>query len=242
MSNTAPDRGFAPPYPTITAPTAPAPHWTYAQHPYPPSGFPPPAPPARHRALSWLVPCLVGVVALVIGFTAGALVGPFAGPMSGAYGSGNDTSREQPAALGTSVTLVNDPGEWEVSLGEPDYGADARVLEHDDLNEPAPDGLSYVVVPVTVTYHGPDRANAGADLWVSFVGADGRSYDEASLYASDAYVEGPDSLFYYGDLYDGGSLTGNVTLAIPEGAEADAASVWRVESIWTADAAYFAAG
>ncbi|MBZ2194602.1 hypothetical protein [Occultella gossypii] len=271
MASQPPDRSFAPPYPphrpTVTGsypagnrasypagyptgnqsgyPTVPQAGWPYAQTGPAPSGGPaatwPPAPPARSRVLVWLVPSLVGVLALVVGFAAGALTAPFGGPLAVAWESGNTTSREQPAALGTSVTILDEGYEWDVTLGTPEYDADDLVRDVDPLNDPAPDGQAYVVVPVTATYHGPDRANAGLDLWVSFVTAQGNSYDEASLYTADGYLMGPDPLYLTADVFDGATVTGNVTFAIPEGAQDEPGAVWLVADAWTGDGAFFEA-
>ncbi|CAM3647573.1 hypothetical protein OCAE111667_20075 [Occultella aeris] len=240
--------GYQAAYPTgnqAAYPTGYQAGWPYPQTGTAPSGGPgvtwPPAPPARSRVLVWLVPSLVGVLALVVGFVAGALTAPFGGPLAVAWESGNTTSREQPAALGTSVTILDEGYEWEVTLGTPQYDADDIVRDVDPLNDPAPDGQAYVVVPVTATYHGPDRANAGLDLWVSFVSAQGNSYDEASLYTADGYLMGPDPLYLTADVFDGATVTGNVTFAIPEGAQDEPGAVWLVADAWTGDGAYFAA-
>ncbi|TDE92801.1 hypothetical protein EXU48_14945 [Occultella glacieicola] len=293
-----PPSAFAPPPGPGAYPTAPPPRRSETGSSYGgsgtlhgPTGAPPTAgtPKKRH---GWLLPTVVGALALFVGVSVGASggtdsstelaaleeenaqlsrennellsanealqaenesvqtaadavdPGPVVEPTDPATATGPTTApadapdftRTSPGAIGTTTTIGDRGESWDVTLGAPTFNADDSVAAENMFNDPAPDGLAYVIVPVTATYHGAETSNLWLDIDVTFVTASGNSYDE-----STSFVVGPGDLSDLGELYDGASGTGNVTMAIPVGAQDEAGATWSVQAGWFNEPVFFAA-
>lgn len=139
-------------------------------------------------------------------------------------------TRENPFPIGTAVDSQN----YQVTLGAPVLDNGAAVEATNEFNDPAPEGMSYATVPVTVTYTGPETGNPWIDLTIEFVSAAGTTHAQF-----DTSVVGPEpDITDINDLYPGASATGNVTIAIPV---ADAAAGrWTVSELFS-DPVFFAA-
>ena len=128
---------------------------------------------------------------------------------SGAETSGDEDAgtRANPYPLGSTVT----DRDWSVTVNSVDLDAAAAVAVDNQFNEPAPEGMTYLLVNVTVSYIG--ESDAGESPWttIEYVTVDGttvHSYD--SLGATT-----PDQLDTLSDLYKGGSTNGNILLTVP---------------------------
>lgn len=118
-------------------------------------------------------------------------------------------SRENPYSVGVSVAFSRlGTHEWTVKVGSGTRHADEKVLEENFLNEPAPEGSEYVLLPVTFTRVVDDPAKPSRDFQAAFVTAGGHTYE-----ASRAVV--PDDWFFIEDLYGGASTTGMIGFVIP---------------------------
>lgn len=119
------------------------------------------------------------------------------------------TSRENPLPKDSTVSLESEGGTTSVTLGEVNWDANAAIAEANQFNEPAPEGQTYVIVPVTVSYAGSGSITPWLEASITFVAADGRSYDQS-------FVVLDNDLMMQGDLYDGGTVTGNIAFLVPQ--------------------------
>lgn len=145
-----------------------------------------------------------------------------ADPASPAVGT-----RENPAALGTTIELISAGAvQYEVKLGAPTLNANDAVAAENQFNEAPPAGLQYAVVPVTVVYKGTETGTPWMDVQIEFVSAAGTTHTP-----SDASVVGPKpQLMDINDLYPNATGTGNVVIAIPT-ADAEKGT-WAVSALF----------
>ncbi|WP_166846057.1 DUF4190 domain-containing protein [Isoptericola sp. BMS4] len=140
----------------------------------------------------------------------------------------------EPAEQGTrdnpftfADTVGND--DWTVDLGKPTEAWDT-VRAENEFNEAPPAGMEYWIVPVDATYTGAESGTPWVDLTVQFVGDDNVTY-------SDSCGVIPDDLMDVGELYEGGSASGNVCVTVPAGAKGE----WTLTAGWIADPVFFRA-
>ncbi|PFG42420.1 hypothetical protein ATJ88_1081 [Isoptericola jiangsuensis] len=126
-----------------------------------------------------------------------------------------------------SDTVGND--DWTIDLGKPREAWD-DVRAENQFNDAPADGMEYWIVPVEATYTGTESATPWVELTVEFVGDDSVTY-------SDRCGVIPDDLMDVGELYEGGTGTGNVCLAVPAGAEGS----WTLTAGWFSDPVFFRA-
>src|SRR5690606_37686582 len=103
--------------------------------------------------------------------------------------------RENPLPAGETVVLESEGGTTSVVLGAANWDANAAIAEANQFNEPAPEGQVYVTVPVTVTYAGSGSITPWLEASITYIAADGRSYDQS-------FVVLENDLMMAGDLYD----------------------------------------
>lgn len=102
--------------------------------------------------------------------------------------------------------------EWDVWLDQP-YEATAEILAHDDVNVAPPAGTEYWIVPVTATYFGPSsQVTAWGAVDVGYVDDDGTQ-------VTDQCGAVPDALVGAGFIGTDDTVSGNVCLAVPAGAQ-----------------------
>ncbi|MFC7374852.1 MULTISPECIES: hypothetical protein [unclassified Brachybacterium] len=124
--------------------------------------------------------------------------------------SGGAATKDDPAALGETVTIDDgDGGTIDVTLGEPNWDATDEVLEANSYNEEPAEGETYILVPITATYHGDDSLEPGFSILVEYVSDAGNSYSLTSAVA-------PKDSLDVGTLYDGGTGEWEVPLLVPE--------------------------
>lgn len=127
----------------------------------------------------------------------------------GSSGEG-DGSEDSPYALGEQFTLGEGSEETlDVSIGEVDWDATEAVMGESDSNTEPGDGETYILVPVTATYHGSDEAMPGFVLSVDYVTSSGDSYTDENSIVPDDWVSLP-------PMQDGDSAEWNIGMIVPE--------------------------
>ncbi|WP_354247262.1 hypothetical protein [Agromyces sp. PvR057] len=145
--------------------------------------------------------------------------------------------RADPFPIGETVEVTN-LGEpyLSITIDDPNLDADAIVAAENEFNETAPEGSSYVLVPVTVAYH-DDASSPGttaspwSDVVVSFETADGLLIDEDFSVIPQPFFDLP-------DLQPGETGTGNMAFVVPDAAVDD--GTWLVNVGWQAEFHYAA--
>ena len=143
-----------------------------------------------------------------------------------------DGTRARPFVAGSTLTATVGGGEVTLDIGSANWDAATIVANENMFNDPAPDGSTYVLLPVTITNVSATEAVVPWIAWdISYVAPDGRSFDEASGVI-------PGDLMDVGDLYEGGVGSGNVLFAIP----ADAlGGLWVVSYGYSSEAVFIQA-
>lgn len=132
----------------------------------------------------------------------------------GADGPGS--SRGEPAPVGSTVVMPTDAeGSFEITFGTPDQDAEQAVLDASPSNEPAPEGQSYVMVPVTVTYHGEEPAEYWSIVGVDYVDSTGTVHRVARG------VTPPRTSHAMGTFHDGNSAEHDLVFLVPNDALGD---------------------
>lgn len=154
-------------------------------------------------------------------------------------------TREAPLAPGESRQVGSDSA-WTVSLVSSNLDAAAAIQAADPYGPQPADGEAFVVGTFSVTVsgdqiaaQGSDLANEGADpgqsLTVTYVAADGTSYDGAS--GSMCYTQ--NMLYSQGAVFqDGAVVTGDQCVAVP--VDKVPGGLWRVSNIVN-DSVWFSA-
>jgi len=141
-------------------------------------------------------------------------------------------SRENPGVPESDVaTFTNGDDELDITVGAATWDANGAIAEENMFNDAAPEGTTYVLLPVTTTYRGPNTSLPWLDVDVKFVSASGRSYETASVVT-------PGDLSDVSEMYDGGTATGNLAFAIP--LDDREGGTWAVTA-WYSDPLFFAA-
>ncbi|MDN4480508.1 DUF4190 domain-containing protein [Demequina muriae] len=135
-------------------------------------------------------------------------------------------TRDNPFPAGS--VLTND--EVEVTLGTANWAADETVASENQFNDPAADGSTFVILPVTITnVASSEPVTPWLELTVFYVAPDGRSFQEASAVI-------PEDVMDIDDLYEGGTGSGNLLYEIPS--EVQEGGVWGVEMGWFSDTVF----
>lgn len=134
-------------------------------------------------------------------------------------------TRDDPYVAGSAITgSTAGADEATIVIGSATWGADAAIAAENQFNEVAPDGSTYVLVPVTIKNIGSVEAIVPwLAFTVAYVAPDGRSFDEASAVI-------PGELSDLGDLYEGGEASGNLAYLLPIDAQG---GVWAVTYGWS---------
>lgn len=173
----------------------------------------------RGVAIAGIGASLVGVLVAAIAFVVATGVSPTTmvsgegevvasseagGGSSDGVGAG---SRENPAAPGDTVTV----GDWEIVVNSFNRDATEQVMGTNQFNDPPPAGSQWALVDLTATYVG-DELGTTTFIGVSYVTEDG-----TVIHWYDHVAVVPHAL--NGELYPGGTATGNVGIALPQGDE-----------------------
>lgn len=132
-------------------------------------------------------------------------------------------SRATPAPVGSSAVIRDSSDEpvWQVTLVKSTLNVNEIVESENQFNDPPPSGLQYAAAEFEVTYLGSSKGFPSSDLDIAFVTIEGTTHKPF-----DVSVVGPNPLSSANELYEGGSVTGNVYIAIPtQGADQ---GTWRI--------------
>jgi hypothetical protein len=150
-------------------------------------------------------------------------------------GAAEGGTRDNPLPLGTTIT-IGAPGapDWEVTVGPSTLDATEIVLAENQFNDPPEAGLQYAMLNLDATYVGETSGTPWVDISVSYVGADGVTYE-----SYDTFAVAPDPFTDINELFPGGSGSGNVVVAIPS--DSAAQGTWRIGASWLGTDLFFAA-
>jgi hypothetical protein len=144
-------------------------------------------------------------------------------------------TRKDPLPAGSTTTVASlDDGEIDVELGKGDFDADEAIKKANEYNEDAPDGQKYILVPVTMTYHGDGSAAAGVDVEVSYVSKDGKGYDITFAETEHDWIDA-------NEVYDGASVTYDLPFLVPDDDKGD--GTFKISGLadWESDPVYVSA-
>lgn len=170
---------------------------------------------SRRSSIAAVIVSIVGTIVAVIAFF--AIVGSafddafgggevtVGGTERSDSGDGNLGSRENPAAIGETLS----GRDWEIVVNSFTRNSTDQVMAANPFNDAPPAGSQYALINLTATYIGEDSGLADF-ISVAFVTDAG-----TVIQSSDSLAVAPDSL--QGELYNGASATGNIDLAIPDG-------------------------
>lgn len=116
-------------------------------------------------------------------------------------------SRSNPLALGETVSSRD----WEVTVNSVTPDAGAQIASENQFNDPAPEGATYALINVSITYSGDDSRTPLFGTDIAYVSGTGET-----ISAFDQIVVAPDELDSMRELYNGGTEQGNVAIAVPD--------------------------
>ncbi|HIW91543.1 MAG TPA: hypothetical protein H9870_07780 [Candidatus Corynebacterium avicola] len=146
---------------------------------------------------------------------------------NGEQASGDDAgTRSNPHPLGSTVASDG----WSVTINSVDLDANEAITAENMFNEPAPEGMTYIMVNATITYTGDSDEGEMPWTTIEYVTVDGNTISQSGVT--------PDPLDTVSDLYPGGSTTGNVSLVVPSDTASE--GVLAVAPGMLSDNAYFA--
>lgn len=118
-------------------------------------------------------------------------------------------TRENPAAIGSVIS----GDEYDVTINSVTLNANDAVLAANQFNEAPPEGSAYAVINATITYTG-EESGLAAMVGIDYVTATGEV-----ITSTDTMAVAPEPALGLDELYTGGTVTGNTTLAIPVAAD-----------------------
>lgn len=130
-----------------------------------------------------------------------------AGQRSGTTDEGDGQTRESPYAFGESGKV----GDYEIEVVEVTPDAHNAVILENQFNEPAPEGETFFMARVAVTYVGRETGTPWVDLEFNIVGKANRGYSEND--ASCGVI--PDEASDAPELCEDGSAEFNVCWSVP---------------------------
>ena len=119
-------------------------------------------------------------------------------------------TKDSPYALGETFTIDDgEGGTLDVTLGEVNWDATDEVMgEYDQNTEPA-DDETYILLPVSLTYHGDGTAEPGFMTVVDYVSKSGNTYSDESALVPNDWLD-------VGTLHDGGTGEWDVGIIVPK--------------------------
>lgn len=132
-------------------------------------------------------------------------------PTSSAPPVGGDLGTKDnpfPIGGGPATISTSDGGTADIVLGTPNWDAWAQIQEANQFNEAPAEGHVYVMVPVTVTYHGTGELTPWIETKVSFSAENGQIYDEAPVVTPRTSLDA-------NSLTDGGSVEYDIAMQVP---------------------------
>ena len=119
-------------------------------------------------------------------------------------------SRENPLPLGETV----EHDDWSATINSFTPNADEEVAAENQFNDPAPEGSTYALINADATYHGAESDMVMTGVSIDYVTASGETID-----STDSTAMAPDAFDISAELFEGGTESGNIALAVPEDVE-----------------------
>ena len=116
-------------------------------------------------------------------------------------------TRENPVPLGTVVS----GDDFDVTISSVQLDATDAVMAANQFNEAPPEGSTYALINATVTYTGEESGFA-LEVTIDYVTSSGEV-----LASYDTFAVAPEPQLGLDELYNGGTTTGNVVIAVPAG-------------------------
>lgn len=124
---------------------------------------------------------------------------------------GPEGTRANPAPSGSTIEVSDNRGPiYEVTLGEPVLDATDVIMAENPYNEPPPEGMQYIMLPVTYKYVGQESGTPQYDVTIDFVSAAGTTH---ATYDHSAVI--PNDVMDINELYNGGTGEGNIAIVVP---------------------------
>ncbi|WP_246955811.1 hypothetical protein [Brachybacterium sp. Marseille-Q7125] len=124
-------------------------------------------------------------------------------------GAGGKGTKDDPYGIGDTFTLDDGAGgTLEVSIGEVNWDATDAVMKASEFNEKPGDGETYILVPITVTYSGPESFSPLLGLSVEYVSGKGNSFTFGGALTENSSID-------VGTLYDGGNGSWEEAAIVP---------------------------
>lgn len=121
--------------------------------------------------------------------------------------SSHKGTREDPLPIGTPIQS----GDWVITVNSVDLNAHNTVMSENPFNDEPGADMEYIMLNLTIEYVGDKADGDHAMADVEYVGVDGNTYSW-----TDHVAVVPDDLELYKTLYKGGSVTGNMAIAVPK--------------------------
>lgn len=119
-------------------------------------------------------------------------------------------TRDNPLPLGETF----EHADWSVTVNSFTGNADAQVAAENQFNDPAREGSMYALINADATSHGEESEMVMMGVSIDFATSSGETIGSA-----DSMAVAPDGLDLSAELFEGGTESGNVILAVPEEAE-----------------------
>lgn len=130
-----------------------------------------------------------------------------------------------PFPAGTTLnSTIDGANEVALLIGEATWNADEVVMAENAYHPPAPEGSSYVLVPVTImNVSSAEAVTASLAFDISYIAPDGRPFRKSLFGLSD-------DLPSIGDLNVGDTGSGTLVFALPNDVQG---GTWQVRAGWT---------
>jgi uncharacterized cupredoxin-like copper-binding protein len=142
--------------------------------------------------------------------TASAKPSPTRTPEAPSAATGDGSSRNSPLPVGTAAAI----GDYEISVVETNFDAEAEILAKNRFNDPARPGNVMIMTTLDVTYTGNATGNIAFDVSYDVVGSRGLAYTTYDEKSSCGVI--PNGPYEAPEMYPGASLSLNICWQVPE--------------------------
>lgn len=115
-------------------------------------------------------------------------------------------TRADPIPLGVTADIGDG---WSLTVNSVDLDAWPEISAANSFNDPPPDGSVYVMAHITASYNGTEDKDMG------FFFVSGVTSSNVELDGLDSFVVPPDAFDSLGEVFQGGSKSGNIVLTVP---------------------------
>ena len=123
---------------------------------------------------------------------------------------GGEGTKDAPYAIGETFTIDDGTaGTLDVTIGEVNWDATDSVMKANEFNEEPGEDETYILVPVTMTYHGDETAEPGFAITVDYVAETGNSFRDEGAVTSKSWID-------VNTLHDGGTAEWELGIIVPK--------------------------